>query len=73
VALQGRGQFVAHAAALPGKPYDGHTLAAVVPAIEVQNGATLTRVIVAKGYRGHNAPTVGASSSPVRSGASRRR
>src|SRR5207237_3216546 len=28
------GQFVAHAQALPGNPYDGHTLAAVIPAIE---------------------------------------
>jgi transposase, IS5 family len=50
------GQFVAHVAALPGNPYDGHTLAAVVPAIETQNGATLTRIIADKGYRGHNAP-----------------
>jgi len=27
------GQFVAHVAALPGNPYDGHTLATVIPAI----------------------------------------
>ena len=27
------GQFVAHVAALPGNPYDGHTLATVLPAI----------------------------------------
>jgi IS5 family transposase len=27
------GQFVAHVAALPGNPYDGHTLAAVIPAM----------------------------------------
>ena len=26
------GQFVAHAQALPGNPYDGHTLAVVIPA-----------------------------------------
>ena len=26
------GQFVAHVAALPGNPYDGHTLASVIPA-----------------------------------------
>jgi transposase, IS5 family len=50
------GQFVPHVAALPGNPYDGHTLAAVVPATETQNRATLTRVIADKGYRSHNAP-----------------
>ncbi|BDA82685.1 IS5 family transposase [Aureimonas sp. SA4125] len=50
------GQFVTHVAALPGKPYDGHTLAAVIPAIEAQIGATLTRIIADAGYKGHNAP-----------------
>ena len=28
------GQFIAHAKALPGNPYDGHTLATVIPEIE---------------------------------------
>src|SRR6266700_2593308 len=28
------GQFVIHAQALPGNPYDGHTLAGIIPAIE---------------------------------------
>jgi len=50
------GQFIAHVAALPGNPYDGHTLAAVVPAIEQQIGVSLTRLIADRGYRGHNAP-----------------
>ena len=50
------GQFVTHVAALPGKPYDGHTLASVIPAIEAQVGATLTRIIADAGYKGHNAP-----------------
>ncbi|MCE7031021.1 IS5 family transposase [Jiella avicenniae] len=50
------GQFVTHVAALPGKPYDGHTLATVIPAIERQVGATLTRIIADAGYKGHNAP-----------------
>jgi transposase, IS5 family len=53
--MQGR-QFIAHVAALPGNPYNGHTLAAVVPAIEQHIGASLTRLIADKGYRGHNAP-----------------
>lgn len=50
------GQFVTHIQALPGKPYDGHTLASVIPAIEAQVGATLTRIVADAGYRGHNAP-----------------
>src|ERR1700733_1042109 len=52
------GQFVAHVAALPGNPYDGHTLAKVVPAITHQLGVSLTRVIADAGYRGHKAPKV---------------
>ena len=50
------GQFVAHVAALPGNPYDGHTLAKVVPAITEQIGVSLTRIIADARYRGHNAP-----------------
>jgi IS5 family transposase len=50
------GQFVAHAKALPGNPYDGHTLAAVVPDIESTIGAELDRIVTDAGYKGHNAP-----------------
>lgn len=50
------GQFVAHVKALPGNPYDGHTLATVLPAIEQTLGTTLARTITDAGYRGHNAP-----------------
>ena len=50
------GQFVAHAQALPGNPYDGHTLAAVIPAIEQLVGNTIERLHTDAGYRGHNAP-----------------
>lgn len=50
------GQFVLHAKALPGNPYDGHTLATVIPDIERTTGATLARIIADAGYRGHNAP-----------------
>src|SRR5882757_7980825 len=50
------GQFIAHAKALPGNPYDGHTLATVIPEIETQIGATLSRIVADRGYRGHNAP-----------------
>lgn len=50
------GQFIAHVQALPGNPYDGHTLAAVIPAIEQLVGHTLERLHTDAGYRGHNAP-----------------
>jgi transposase, IS5 family len=49
------GQFVAHVKALPGSPYDGHTLQTIIPDIERQLGGTLKRLIADKGYRGHNA------------------
>ena len=50
------GQFVVHAKALPGKPYDGHTLGAVIPEIERIVGCNLNRIIADAGYKGHKAP-----------------
>jgi IS5 family transposase len=50
------GQFVAHIAAVPGNPYDGHTLATIIPAITRQIGVSLRHIIADAGYRGHNAP-----------------
>jgi len=49
------GQFVAHIKALPGLPYDGHTLARVLPELESQIGVSLQRIVADAGYRGHNA------------------
>jgi IS5 family transposase len=45
------GQFIAHAKALPGNPYDGHTLATVIPEIEAQIGASFARIVADRGYR----------------------
>jgi len=50
------GQFVIHAKALPGNPYDGHTLAKVIPGIEQLVGNEIKRIHADAGYRGHNAP-----------------
>jgi IS5 family transposase len=36
-------------AALPGNPYDGHTLATVIPAIEQMIGNTIERVLTDAG------------------------
>ena len=45
-----------HVAALPGNPYDGHTLATVIPAMEDMIGNTIERLLADAGYPGHNAP-----------------
>jgi transposase, IS5 family len=50
------GQFALHAKALPGNPYDGHTLATVIPDMERSIGNGITRILADAGYRGHNAP-----------------
>ena len=49
------GQFALHAKALPGNPYDGHTLAAVIPAMEAMIGNGIDRILADAGYKGHNA------------------
>jgi hypothetical protein len=48
---------VTHITALPGNPYDGHTLATVTPAMEDMIGNTIERLVADAGYRGYNAPT----------------
>ncbi|HYN25121.1 MAG TPA: IS5 family transposase, partial [Pyrinomonadaceae bacterium] len=50
------GQFALQAKALPGNPYDGHTLATVIPDMERTIGNEIERVLADAGYRGHNAP-----------------
>jgi transposase, IS5 family len=48
------GQFVLHAKALHGNPYDGHTLGPVITDLETLTGVKTRRIHVDKGYRGHN-------------------
>jgi len=48
------GQFVLHAKALPGNPYDGHTLRAVIEDTQRLTGREIERAYVDKGYRGHD-------------------
>jgi IS5 family transposase len=50
------GQFVLHAKALHGNPFDGHTLAPVIADMERLTGVAASRIHVDKGYRGHNHP-----------------
>ena len=50
------GQFVLHAKALHGNPYDGHTLGPVIADLEKLTGAAVRRIHGDKGYRGHTYP-----------------
>jgi IS5 family transposase len=50
------GQFVLHAKALHGNPFDGHTLGPMIADMEKLTGVEAQRIHVDKGYRGHNHP-----------------
>jgi IS5 family transposase len=50
------GQFVLHAKALHGNPFDGHTLRPVIADLERLTGVETRRIHVDKGYRGHSHP-----------------
>ena len=50
------GQFILHAKALPGNPYDGHTLGQVIAETEAFPGREIERANVNKGNVGHDAP-----------------
>ncbi|MGY4403872.1 hypothetical protein ACVIYL_004675 [Bradyrhizobium sp. USDA 3315] len=50
------GQFVLHAKALHGNPFDGHTLGPVIADMEKLTGVEARGIHVDKGYRGHNHP-----------------
>ena len=58
------GQFVAHVAALPGNPYDGHTLGTVIPAMEQMIGDTIERALTDAGYRPMRRPVTSSRSTP---------
>jgi IS5 family transposase len=49
------GQFVVGMRALPGNPYDGHTLAAQIAQTEQLTGVAIERAYVDRGYRGRDA------------------
>jgi IS5 family transposase len=50
------GQFALHAKALPGNPYDDHTLASVIPEMKAMIDNGIERLLADAGYRGQNAP-----------------
>jgi IS5 family transposase len=47
------GQFIIGMQALPGSPYDGHTLSAQIEQVERLTGVTVERAYVDRGYQGH--------------------
>jgi IS5 family transposase len=53
VAATNREGLVLGMLALPGNPYDGHTLASALAQAERLSGAAVARVYVDRGYRGH--------------------
>ena len=62
------GQFVVGIRAVPGLPYDGHTLKDQIAQVERLTGVAVTRAYVDKGYRGHGleTPDVHVSQSQVK-------
>ena len=60
------GQFVLGIQAMPGLPYDGHTLKDQIAQVERLTGEKVARVYVDKGYRGHGlaAPEIHVAQSP---------
>jgi transposase, IS5 family len=47
------GQFIVGMQALPGNPYDGHTLAGQIEQVERLTGIAVERAYVDRGYKGH--------------------
>jgi IS5 family transposase len=56
LAVTNREGFALAAQALPGNPYDGHTLAGTVEQMTAITGTEPARIYVDKGYRGHDYP-----------------
>ena len=56
LAVTNREGFALAARALPGTPYDGHTLAGTVEQMTAITGTEPARIYVDKGYRGHDYP-----------------
>ena len=54
VALTNRNNWFVAAELCAGNPYDGHTLAATLQAVEVNTGVAVQEAYVDKGYRGHD-------------------
>lgn len=54
VATTNRGDWILACELMEGNPYDGHTLAATMHAVELNTGLEVANAYVDKGYRGHD-------------------
>ena len=54
IAVTNRSNFVVGGMALPGNPYDGHTLKRALDQVRTLSGQTIEEVFADRGYRGHD-------------------
>ena len=54
IAVTNRSSFVVGGLALPGNPYDGHTLKSALDQVRLLGGQRIEEVYVDRGYRGHD-------------------
>jgi len=71
VATTNRGGFVVGMRALPGNPYDGHTLSEALEQVEILTDQRPEMAFVDRGYRGHGVETVKIFISGARRGVTR--
>ena len=71
VATTNRGGFVVGMRALPGNPYDGHTLHEALEQVEILTDQRPELAFVDRGYRGHGVETVKVFISGARRGVTR--
>ncbi|MEI4264321.1 IS5 family transposase [Roseovarius sp. D0-M9] len=71
VATTTEGGFVVGMRALPGNPYDGHTLHEALEQVEILTDQRPTMAFVDRGYRGHGVETVKVFISGARRGVTR--
>ena len=71
VATTNRGGFVVGMRALPGNPYDGHTLSEALEQVEILTDQRPEMAFVDRGYRGHGVEKVKVFISGARRGVTR--
>lgn len=71
VATTNKGGFVVGMRALPGNPYDGHTLSEALEQVEILTGQRPETAFVDRGYRGHGVENVKVFISGARRGVTR--
>lgn len=73
IATTNKSNFVVGGLALPGNPYDGHTLKTVLLQVRRMTGSVIEEVFVDRGYRGHGVEDLAVYISGQRRGIKTRR